>query len=166
MKHDIFHQHDHLDHDFVHWAAVGLVAAVAIFAFSEVHGQTSGAAAARAAGQPFMAGANGGQGVQAGVAQGGIGAQGNDAAERTVRLSMPLATGRAPEPGEVASPNAQARAEVVAADKVAPAPKRDGVAKEQRSASKKAARAAKRSADRARTGVGQFDSSGGAAVAR
>ncbi|MET0310542.1 MAG: hypothetical protein ABW051_00680, partial [Burkholderiaceae bacterium] len=150
--------------------AVGMVAAVLTFAFSAVHGQAPGggaAAAAAGAGRPAMAGAQGGLGVQAGVPQGGIGVQGNDAAERAVRLSMPLATGRAVEPGEVPSPANQARAEVAAAaeqERVNPTPKRDGNAVQKRSTTDKATRATKRSIERARTGVGKVDSSAGTSV--
>lgn len=169
FRHDIFRQHDHLDGRFVHWAGVGLVAAVLAFAFSEVHGQTASAtAAAQGTGRPAIAGVQGGLGAQAGMAQGGIGVQGNDGAERTVRLSMPLATGRPVEPGEVPGPAAQARAEVAAAaeqERANPTPKRDRSAVKQRTTTEKAARAAKRSIERARTGVGKVDSSAGASVA-
>lgn len=170
FRHDIFRQHDHLDHRFVHWAAVGLVAAVLVFAFGEAHGQNASAtAAAQGAGRPALAGVQGGLGAQAGMAQGGIGVQGSEGAERTVRLSMPLASGRAVEPGEVASPAAQARAEVAAAaeqERANPAPKRDRSAVKQRSTTEKATRATKRSIERARTGVGKVDSSAGMGVAR
>jgi hypothetical protein len=69
-----------------HWIAVAAIAALALIAF-EASGQVqmSSGAAAMYEGRPALAGAQGGQGAQAGLPQGGIGVQGNEAAERRLR---------------------------------------------------------------------------------
>ena len=76
-----------IHHNPSHWALVALVLLALLLTLSEAHGQ-SGAATAFA-GRPVMGGANGGQGAMAGLPQGGIGVQGTEAAERSLRLSKP-----------------------------------------------------------------------------
>ena len=64
-----------------HWILIALVILAAMFTLREVHGQTlHGDARATFEGRPSLAGAQGGLGAQAGLPQGGLGAQGNDAA--------------------------------------------------------------------------------------
>lgn len=71
-------------HHPTHWIAVALVAALGLMA-AEVYGQMSTGAAAMFEGRPALAGAQGGLGAQAGLPQGGLGVQGNEAAERNLR---------------------------------------------------------------------------------
>lgn len=77
-----------IQHHPTHWAAVALVAALALLAF-EVAGQGSAAQSTTASGmfqgRPAMAGAQGGLGAQAGLPQGGLGVQGSQAAELNLR---------------------------------------------------------------------------------
>lgn len=70
-------------HHPTHWIGVAAVAALALLAF-EATGQTTGASA-MFEGRPALAGAQGGQGAQAGPAQGGIGLQGTEGAELRLR---------------------------------------------------------------------------------
>ena len=110
-----------------HWIVVALVLAAFLLTLTEAHGQATGAAVFE--GRPAMAGAQGGQGAQAGMAQGGLGVQGSD--DPALRKDI--------------------------------APARDpGVAKDQRSAVKKAKRGAKRTISRARHGVTPIDSAASA----
>ena len=65
----------------IHWFAVALVLALGLFTFNHARGQSAGAAAAFE-GRPSLAGAQGGLGAQSGMAQGGIGVQGNVAGKK------------------------------------------------------------------------------------
>jgi hypothetical protein len=114
-----------------HWILVALVLAALLLALNEAHGQSTGSAAVFE-GRPAMAGAQGGLGAQAGPPQGGIGVQGSEmtSAERD------RAKGK-----EVSPPADQS------------------VAKDQRSALKKAKRAGKSTITRKRHGVSPIDSS-------
>ena len=96
-------------------------------------------------GRPAMAGAQGGQGAQAGMAQGGLGVQGSEG-QTGVNLRKPTgldaATPAVPRDPGVGSPGA-AKGEL--------APRKDpGIAKEQRSGAAKARRVVKRAGERAR----------------
>ncbi|MBI5278920.1 MAG: hypothetical protein HY854_20975 [Burkholderiales bacterium] len=71
-------------HHPTHWIAVGLAALLAVIAF-EAAGQMSMGSAAMYEGRPYIAGAQGGLGAQAGVAQGGIGLQGSEATGMNLR---------------------------------------------------------------------------------
>lgn len=135
-----------------HWLAVAVVAIIALFTFGRARGQTGNAAAAFE-GRPAMAGAQGGLGAQAGMPQGGIGVQGNQAAQRQLNLrkpsgldSAPASAGAAPATGSVA-----ARSDVTLV------PKKDEVGKDMRSPTRKVKKAAKRTLERSRTGVGGID---------
>lgn len=72
-----------IHHHPTHWIGVAIVIALALLAF-EASGQSTNAAAAFE-GRPAMAGAQAGQGAQAGLPQGGIGLQGSDGATRSLR---------------------------------------------------------------------------------
>ena len=96
-------------------------------------------------GRPAMAGAQGGQGAQAGMPQGGLGVQGNEG-QAGVNLRKPsgldAATPAVPRDPGVA-PQGMAKGEL--------APRKDpGIAKEQRSGAAKARRVVKRASERAR----------------
>ena len=145
-----------MPHTRYHWLAVALVLIALLLALNEAHGQGSGAAAAFE-GRPAMAGAQAGLGAQAGPPQGGIGAQGSEAAGRELPLRRPGAKDGMPlaaadsgiVPGK--DPLKPKDAKEVAK------PKDTGVAREERSAVKKGSRAVKRTVKRSRTGVGEID---------
>lgn len=156
-----------IHHNPSHWALVALVLLALLLTLSEAHGQ-SGAATAFA-GRPVMGGANGGQGAMAGLPQGGIGVQGTEAAERSLRLSKPsqldemrAAKREGTDMVEAGDANHQAQLEIrkdVGKDlgKDMAAPRDTSIAKEQRSA-KKVVKSAKKTAKQARHGVAEFDS--------
>ena len=179
-----------IHHTPYHWIAVSLILVAFLLTLSEAYGQSPGAAAVFE-GRPALAGAQGGQGAQAGLAQGGIGVQGNESAQRGLRLRKPAGLEDTPQgtidssiterPSD-GSPR-QARKEgaptqgtgddslnapvIVAANDSASrnevVPGRDrSLAKDQRSALTKSKRAAKRTISRARHGVSQIDSSASA----
>jgi hypothetical protein len=66
-----------------HWIAVAVVASLALIAF-EAAGQSTDASA-MFEGRPALAGAQAGQGAQAGPPQGGIGLQGTEGAQMNLR---------------------------------------------------------------------------------
>lgn len=150
-----------------HWIAVALVLAAALLTLSEVHGQSTGSAA-QFEGRPALAGAQAGLGAQAGPAQGGIGVQGSDAAQRSVdpRRPSPLdemaqtrraGTGAVPlVPGDVTTAAAE-KTESATRDKLKPG-RDQSLAKDERSSVKKAKRAVKRTVTRSRHGVSPIDS--------
>ncbi len=74
-------------HHPTHWIAVAAALALGLLAF-EVAGQTT-TAAGNFQGRPALAGAQGGLGAQAGLPQGGIGLQGSDGAQITLRRPEP-----------------------------------------------------------------------------
>jgi hypothetical protein len=141
-------------HSPYHWLVVAVVALVALFTFGHARGQTTNAAAAFE-GRPSLAGAQGGLGAQSGMAQGGIGVQGNDAAQRQLRLHKPSGLDSMPAlpqaTGEVAPVTARSDLTLV--------PKKDEVARDQRRPARVAKRAARRTIERSRTGVGAIDAS-------
>jgi len=137
-------------HTRTHWIAVALVLAALLLTLNEAHGQSAGAAATFE-GRPAMAGPQGGIGAQAGLPQGGIGVQGAQAAERKLPLRSPAAA------ADAAPQAAGPRPDVAAARKEVARPKDTGLAREERSAVQKTKRAAKRTVQRSRTGVGEID---------
>jgi hypothetical protein len=155
-----------IQHPPYHWVLVALALIALLLTLGEAHGQSGAAAVFE--GRPAMAGAQGGQGAQAGMAQGGIGVQGNEVAERTLKLGKPtdLDQIRQARRDEVPDVIAAANTDMTLRKDVAPA--RDhSLAKDQRSATKKAARATKRTISRARHGVSEVDTSAaGAGPAR
>ena len=140
-----------------HWILVALVLLALLLIISEAHGQSSGASAVFE-GRPAMAGAQGGQGAQAGLPQGGLGVQGSEMAERGLQLRKPSALDdmrQAKRSGE----DAVAAADVDLAARKDIAPSRDrSVAKDQRSAVSKVKRALKRTVSRAKHGTSEIDS--------
>lgn len=152
-----------MHHTPYHWIMVALVLAAFLLTLSVAYGQSGAAAAFE--GRPAMAGAQGGQGAQAGPPQGGIGVQGSDAAQRNIRLRNPRGPENVPPPAlREADPDAAA-ANADATTRKDVAPGRDqSLAKDQRSVAKTTKRAAKRTISRARHGVSEIDSSGRAAA--
>jgi hypothetical protein len=90
-----------------HWVAIAAVAAVALFAFGEAHGQSTGAGAAFE-GRPAMSGAQAGEGPMAGPPQGGVAPQSRDDPRSGVELWKPRREGdrdvRPSDPGGVGAP--------------------------------------------------------------
>jgi hypothetical protein len=142
----------------LHWIIVALVAVIALFTFGHARGQSTGAAAVFE-GRPAMAGAQGGLGAQGGVPQGGIGVQGNEAAQRQLHLRKPSGLDSMPAlPGAASNPSDA----VAARSDVTLVPRKDEVARDQRSPVRKAKKAARRTVERSRTGVGGIDAGGNA----
>lgn len=144
-----FHHHSPL-----HWLAVAVVAVVALFTFGPARGQGA-TAGATFEGRPALAGAQGGLGAQAGMPQGGVGVQGNQAAQRQLNLRPPGGVESAPSPASRTSP-------IPRRSDATLVPPKDDVAREVRSPTRKVKKAAKRTLERSRTGVGGFDSAGNA----
>jgi predicted carbohydrate-binding protein with CBM5 and CBM33 domain len=137
-----------------HWVVVALVLLALLLTLREAHGQTqSPGAAAVFEGRPAVAGAQAGLGAQAGPPQGGIGVQGAEAAERGVHVRRPSGAADMPQGQPAAATDVAAAAPAGQLVK----PKDTGVAREQRSAVRKAKRAAKRTVRRARTGTAEID---------
>ena len=155
-----------IQHSPYHWVAVAVALAACLLVLSEAHGQSGAAAVFE--GRPAMAGAQGGMGAQGGVPQGGLGVQGNEVAERTLRLGKPTGLDdiRQARRDDVPDVIAASNTDMTLRKEVAPA--RDkSLAKDQRSATKKVARATKRTITRARHGVSEVDTSAaGAGPAR
>jgi hypothetical protein len=138
-----------------HWVLVALVLAAFLLTLSEAHGQSPGASAVFE-GRPAMAGAQGGLGAQAAVPQGGLGVQGNDAAERSMNPRKPSGLDemqQARRQGEDVV--AAANTDMTLRKEAQPVPDKS-LAKEQRS-TKKAVRGVKRSISRARHGTAPLD---------
>lgn len=157
-----------MHHTRYYWITVALVIAALLLTITEAHGQTAGAAAVFE-GRPALAGAQGGQGAQAGMPQGGIGVQGNEAAERGLRLRKPSLLdevrrdirGESVEVAAAPEDAAPVAADVGARKEVEPTRDRS-LAKDERSSVKKGKRAAKRTISRSRHGVGEIDSASAA----
>ena len=136
-------------HSPFHWLVVALIAIVALLTFGQARGQ--GAAAFE--GRPAMAGAQGGLGAQGGMPQGGVGVQGNEAAQRQLNLRKPSGLDSAPALAATTPPviPGPSRSDVTLV------PKKDEVGKEVSSPKRTVKRAAKRTLQRSRTGVGGID---------
>jgi hypothetical protein len=150
-----------MHHPPYHWIMIALVLVALLLTLSEAHGQATGAATVFE-GRPSMAGAQAGQGAQAGPPQGGIGVQGNDLAGRGLQLRKPsglqdMPQGKRDDNVDLAAANTAASSDVAARRDVAPARDRS-LAKNERSSASKAKRAAKRTITRARHGVSEIDS--------
>lgn len=139
-----------------HWFAVALVGGLALFTFTHAWGQSTNATAVFQ-GRPAMAGAQGGLGAQAGMAQGGIGVQGTDASQPQLNLRRPGGLDAAPAAFATGAP---AVAPVAARSDVTLVPKRDDVGKQVRSPTRTVKKAARRTLQRSRTGVGGIDAIG------
>ena len=86
----------HFRHHPTHWIGVAIVIALALLAF-EAAGQSTNAAASFE-GRPALAGAQAGQGAQAGPPQGGIGLQCSDGAGLSLRKPRVIEEQMAPLP--------------------------------------------------------------------
>jgi hypothetical protein len=146
-----------MPHTPYHWILVALVLIALLLTLSEVHGQ--GSAAAVFEGRPALAGAQAGQGAQAGPPQGGLGVQGNEAAERGIRLRKPSGLDGMPQGKRDDSVAGAASADMSSGKEVASQRNKSLLTKDQRASAKKGKRAAKRTISRARHGVGEIDSS-------
>jgi hypothetical protein len=144
-----------------HWILVVLVLVALLFVLSEAHGQGASANAVFE-GRPAMAGAQGGLGAQAGPPQGGLGVQGNEAAERTMHLRRPSgASTTTTTTTNDTTPAAAAATKDVAVVRAADhkvTPRDTGVARDNRSLARKTRRAIRHTVRHARTGTPQIDS--------
>jgi hypothetical protein len=149
-----------------HWIAVALVLAFMLLTLSNLYGQRSdGAAVFR--GRPATAGAQSGTGAAAGLPQGGLGQQGTQGAERAIATwpqdnSAPQTSAQKTDvepPPNVAGPREPPRKPEDATHDKSMTPKKDsGVVKDEKSATKKAKKAAKGTTERSRHGVSPIDS--------
>ena len=130
-----------------HWVLVAVVLLALLFVLREAHGQSVGAAA-MFEGRPALAGA-----------QGGLGVQGPESAERSVHLRRPsgLPEANMPQGQPAASTDVAAAGTAKSRDRTTVKPHDSGIAKDQRSAVSKSKRAAKRTLKRARTGTAEID---------
>jgi hypothetical protein len=155
-----------MHHTRYYWLIVALALAAFLLTLNVAHGQSTGAAAAFE-GRPAMAGAQAGQGAQAGPPQGGIGVQGSDVAERGLRPSKPSGLDDVRQARRQLDDSvniaAAPDADVMTRKDVEPARDRS-LAKDERSSVKKGKRAAKRTISRARHGVSEIDSTRAATV--
>ena len=151
-----------IKHQPYHWVLVVLALIAFLLTFGEAHGQSGAAAVFE--GRPAMAGAQGGLGAQAGMPQGGIGVQGNEVAERSLRPNKPTGLDNMQQARRDDSADVVTAAETTESTPPAPAPQvrkefapaRDqSLAKDQRSAKKKAVRGAKNTVKRARHGTSE-----------
>ena len=92
-------------HSPFHWVVVALVAILALFTFGHARGQ--GGSSAVFEGRPALGGAQGGMGAQSGMPQGGIGVQGNEAAQRQLNLRKPSGLDALPPPPPADAASAQ-----------------------------------------------------------
>ena len=146
-------------HSPFHWLGVALVAVVALFTFGQARGQGTNASAAFE-GRPSLAGAQGGLGAQAGMPQGGLGVQGNEAAQRQLNLRKPSGLDAMPAIAAVDVPMdpLPKRSDVTLV------PKKDGVARALRDPKRTVKKTARRMVDRSKsTGVGGIDARSGLA---
>ena len=158
-----------MPHTPFHWIMVALAVSMLLLTLNEAHGQSTGAAAVFE-GRPAMAGAQAGQGAQAGPPQGGIGLQGSDATAPNLRSRRPgdgeqMAQGQRDPPAPLAGADTDIKP---GKDAIKPKntkeiakPKDTGLAPDQRSAAKKGTRAAKSTVRRSRTGVGEIETRSG-----
>ena len=145
-------------HSPFHWLGVALIAVVALFTFGHALGQGANASAAFE-GRPSLSGAQGGLGAQAGMPQGGLGVQGNEAAQRQLKLRKPGGLDAMPATAPAETPLAS----ISKRSDVTPVPRRDGVARDVRNPARTVKRAARRTVERSRTGVGGIDARGSVA---
>ena len=140
------------------WILVALALAAFLLILPEAHGQSRGTAAVFE-GRPAMAGAQAGQGAQAGPPQGGIGVQDSETSQPGVRLRRPPGLEDMPQGARDDSVDVAAAADKETAARKDMKPARDSsLAKDERSSVKKSKRAAKRTASQARHGVSEIDS--------
>ncbi|MBA2960572.1 MULTISPECIES: hypothetical protein [Ramlibacter] len=161
-----------MPHTTWHWFTVAAILVLALFTLSDAHGQSTGPNAAFE-GRPAMAGPQSGLGPQAGPPQGGISPQSRDDPGGGVVLQKPSGLdGAAPvvprDPG-VGRPSNSDLARPGGSDVTPPRDRDNGIVKRERDSggateqgrsASKAKRAAKRTVERSRHGVGGFDSVG------
>ena len=154
-----------MHHTRYYWILVALALVAFLLILPEAHGQSSGAAAVFE-GRPALAGAQAGQGAQAGPPQGGIGVQISETSQPGVRLRRPSGVEDMPRGTRDDSLDVIAAADKEAAARKDMKPARDSsLAKDERSSVKKGKRAATRTISRGRHGVSEIDSTA-AATAR
>lgn len=140
-------------HSPYHWVAVAIVVAIALLTLTEVHGQRTDSSAVFQ-GRPAMAGAQAGTGAMAGPPQGGIGVQGQDQSQITLRRRPASAENMPQGEPAVDTTDAISTNRAVREDKDIVKRGRDsGVKPDQRSAVQRARNAVKRIVQRARHGV-------------
>ena len=138
-------------HSPYHWIAVAIVVAIALLTLTELHGQRTDSSAVFQ-GRPAMAGAQAGTGAMAGPPQGGIGVQGQDQSQVTLRR-RPASAENMPQ-GEPAVDTTDAISMNRAVREDKDIVKRDsGVKPAQPSVAQRAKNAVKRIVQRARHGV-------------
>ena len=127
-----------------HWIPVAIVLMIALLTLSNAFGQRNDSSA-MFEGRPAMAGANGGTGAMAGPPQGGIGVQGQDRSQISVRRAA-------------AASDAIAENRAVRNDRdIVPRDRDRGVAKDRRSVAQRAKDAVKRIVQRSKHGVSDSD---------
>lgn len=143
-----------VQHTSSHWVLVALILAALLFVLRDAHGQSGSNALFE--GRPAMAGAQGGLGAQAGMPQGGIGVQGTDAAQRSLRLGKPTgldemrqAKRDGMDPVEAVDKDISLRKDMK--------PARDTSVAKDRTTTRKVAKAAKRTLRQARHGTTEID---------
>jgi hypothetical protein len=145
-------------HTRYYWILVVLALVAFLLTLSNAHGQSTGAAAVFE-GRPALAGAQAGQGAQAGPPQGGIGVQASETSAPGVRLRKPSGLEDMPQGQRDDSLDVAAAADKNVGARKEVKPVRDSsLAKDERSSVKKSKRAAKRTVSRARHGVSEIDS--------
>lgn len=136
-----------------HWIAVAIVVAIALLTLTELHGQRTDSNAVFQ-GRPAMSGAQAGAGAMAGPPQGGIGVQGQDQSQITLRR-RPASAENMPQGEPAANPtDAISTNRAVREDKDIVKRDRDsGVKRDQRGVAQRAKSAVRRIVQRARHGV-------------
>ena len=153
-----------------HWIPSGAAIGVLLVTLTQVHAQSLNMdSSAMFQGRPAMSGAQAGMGAMAGPPQGGIGLQGTEGAERGLHLRPPSGIGGSADTGTNAMGNSGMAVTTTSSDFTTRTTPNDivkrsdtGIARDQRSATSRSKRAAKRIAQRARHGVSPIDSSANA----
>lgn len=139
-----------------HWIPVAIVLAVSLLTLTEVYGQRTDSTSVFQ-GRPAMAGAQAGTGAMAGPPQGGIGVQGQDHSQVTLR-NRASGVADMPQGEPVANTDAIAENRAVRNDQdIAPRDRDRGVGKDQRSVAQRAKNTVKGIVQRARHGTSGRD---------
>jgi hypothetical protein len=143
-------------------ARLGVALATSLIGLGATNAFAQSGAAAAAEGRPAMAGAQGGMGAQPGLQQGGLG---NKAPNNAGQVEIPLKRPGTQPMEKAVGPREVRMAVRTGSDLRVPdesqaAPKRTEEVKPTEGTARKAARATKRSMDRARTGVSPVDANG------
>lgn len=143
-------------------ARLGVALAASLIGLGATTAIAQSGAAAAAEGRPAMAGAQGGMGAQPGLQQGGLGDKApNNAGQVEIPLKRPgtQPTEKAVGPREDRMA-VRTGSDLRVPDESQATPKRTEEVKPTQGTARKAARATKRSMDRARTGVSPVDATG------